>query len=140
MDISKPSFWTFRFLGAWKAAFDEKVFLSPHVENRFLGACVCALALQAPLSMGFSRQEVWNGLPFPPPGDLPNPGMETESPVLAGRFFITEPPREPHFDITVNLSYKSSTGTPIRVPCVTTVYVLRLKFMKIHLPLCSVAR
>ena len=128
MDISKPSFWTFRFLGAQEAAFDGKVFLSPHVENHFLRACVCSfshvrlfatpqtLALQAPLSMGVSRQEVWNGLPFPPAGDLPNPGMETKSPVLAGGFFITEPPREPHFDITVDLNYKSSTGNPIRVP------------------------
>ena len=41
MDISKPSFWTFRFPGAQEAAFDEKVFLSPHVENHFLRVCVC---------------------------------------------------------------------------------------------------
>ena len=43
----------------------------------------------APLSMGFSRQEYWSGLPFHPPGDLPNPGIELESltsPALAGRF------------------------------------------------------
>ena len=39
------------------------------------------LAHQAPLSMGFSRQEYWSGLPFPPPGDLPNPGIEPTSPV-----------------------------------------------------------
>ena len=37
------------------------------------------VALQAPLSMGFSRQEYWSGLPFPPPGDLPDPGMEPKS-------------------------------------------------------------
>ena len=37
------------------------------------------VARQAPLSMGFSRQEYWNGLQFPSPGDLPNPGIETES-------------------------------------------------------------
>ena len=50
------------------------------------------VARQAPLSMGFSRQEYWNGLPFPPPRDLPDPGMEPMSlvsPVLAGRFFTT---------------------------------------------------
>ena len=35
---------------------------------------------QAPLSMGFSRQEYWSGLPFPPPGNLPNPGIESSSP------------------------------------------------------------
>ena len=50
------------------------------------------VAHHAPLSMGFSRQEHWNGLPFPSPGDLPDPGMEPRSPVLIGRFFITEPP------------------------------------------------
>ena len=48
------------------------------------------LAHQAPLSMGFSRQEYWNGLPCSPPEDLPDPGMETSSltsPALAGKFF-----------------------------------------------------
>ena len=51
------------------------------------------VARQAPLSMGFPRQENWSGLPFPPPGDLPDPGMEPVSPVspaLAGGFFITK--------------------------------------------------
>ena len=41
-----------------------------------------AVAFQAPLSMGFSRQEYWSGLPFPPSGDLPNPGIEPRSPAL----------------------------------------------------------
>ena len=48
--------------------------------------------------MGFSRQERWSGLPFPPPGDLPNPVIERAPPVapsLAGGFFISEPPRKP---------------------------------------------
>ena len=52
-------------------------------------------ANQAPLSMGFSRQEYWSGLPFPPPGDLPNTGIKPtspESPALARGFFTTEPP------------------------------------------------
>ena len=53
------------------------------------------VACQAPLFMGFSRQEYWNGLPFPSPGDLPNPGIKPTSPVLEGRFFTTEPPRKP---------------------------------------------
>ena len=44
------------------------------------------VACQAPLSMGFSRQEYWSGLPFPPPGDHPDPGIEPASPVLAGVF------------------------------------------------------
>ena len=50
------------------------------------------LAHQAPLSMGFSRQEYWSGLPCPPAGDLPDPGIEPASlmsPALAGGFFIT---------------------------------------------------
>ena len=45
-------------------------------------------AHQAPLSMGFSRQEYWNGLPFPPVENLLDPGIEPASPALAGRFFI----------------------------------------------------
>ena len=52
---------------------------------------------QTSLSMGFSRQEYWSGLPFPPPVDLPNLGIKTESPmdpVFAGRFFTTEATRE----------------------------------------------
>ena len=50
---------------------------------------------QAPLSVGFSRQEYWSGLPFPPPGDLPDPGIKPaspESPTLAAGFFTTELP------------------------------------------------
>ena len=47
---------------------------------------------QAPLSMGFSRQEYRNGSPFPSPEDLSNPGIEPVSPALAGVFFNAEPP------------------------------------------------
>ena len=56
------------------------------------------VAHQAPLSMGFSRQEYWSGLSCSPPGDLPHPGIEPaspKSPALAGRFFTTEPPGKP---------------------------------------------
>ena len=52
--------------------------------------CHPVVAYQAPLSMGFSRQEYWNGLPFSSPGDLPDPGIEPRSPALqadAGRRF-----------------------------------------------------
>ena len=45
---------------------------------------------QAPLSMGFSRQEYWSGLPFPSPGDLPDPGIEPRSPALQANFLPTE--------------------------------------------------
>ena len=72
----------------------------------FSNPCVCVLscillfgtpwtvAHQAPLSMGFSRQEYCSGLPFPSAGDLPNPGIKHASlatPGLAGRFFTTVP-------------------------------------------------
>ena len=73
------------------------------------GICVCAQSLsrvqlfatswtvahQATLSMEFSKQEYWNGLPFPSPGDLPDPGIEPASFSLAGGFFPTEPPGNP---------------------------------------------
>ena len=58
-----------------------------------------AVALQASLSMEFSRQEYWSGLPFPPPGDLPHPGIERRSPTspgLTGGFFTTVPPGKPY--------------------------------------------
>ena len=51
---------------------------------------------QAPLSMGFPRQECWNGLPFLSPGDLLNPGIESVSPALAGQFFTTVSPGKPN--------------------------------------------
>ena len=59
------------------------------------------VARQAPLSMGFPRQEYWSGSPFPAPGDLPNPGIEPislESLALAGRFFTTRATWEGPFD------------------------------------------
>ena len=49
-----------------------------------------SVAYQAPLSMGFPRQEYWSALPFPSPGELPDPGMEPTSPALAGGFFTTD--------------------------------------------------
>ena len=48
------------------------------------------VAHQAPLSLGFSKQEYWSGLPFPPPGDPPGPGIKPVPPALAGGFFTTE--------------------------------------------------
>ena len=56
------------------------------------------VAYQAPLSMGFLKQEYWSGLPFPSPGDLPDPGIEPTFPAasaLAGGFFTPEPPGKP---------------------------------------------
>ena len=62
-----------------------------------LYATLWTIAHKAPLSMGFSRQEDWNGLPSPPPGDLHNPGikpMSLKSPVLGGTFFTTSATRK----------------------------------------------
>ena len=53
------------------------------------------VALQAPLFMEFSRQEYWSGLPFPSPGDLPDPGIESMSPVLQADSLPSEPPGKP---------------------------------------------
>ena len=71
--------------------------------------CACSIVFNSaipwtvtppvPLSMGFSRQEFWSGLPYSPPGDLPNPGTEPTSltsPALAGVFFTAEPPEKPY--------------------------------------------
>ena len=52
------------------------------------------VAHQAPLSMGFSGQEYRSGLPFPPPGDPPNPEIKPGSPALAGEFFTADPPEK----------------------------------------------
>ena len=60
-------------------------------QSVWLFATPWTVARQAPLSMGFSGQEYWSGLPVPPAGDLPDPGIEPASPALAGKFFITEP-------------------------------------------------
>ena len=52
------------------------------------------------MSMGFPKQEYWSGLPFPSPGDLPDPGIEPMSAALACRFFTTKPsgkPSSPHY-------------------------------------------
>ena len=53
------------------------------------------VAHQGPLSMGFSRQEYWSGLPFPSPGHLPDPGIEPRSPALQADALTSEPPGKP---------------------------------------------
>ena len=76
-------------------------------EYSMFAQCACSLshvqlfatpwtvARQAPLSMGFSRQESWSGLPFPPPRDLADPVIEPWSPVLQEDSLLSEPPRKP---------------------------------------------
>ena len=66
------------------------------------------VAHQAPLSVGFPRQEYWSGLPFPPPRDLPDLGTEPTS--SAGGVFTTEPPGKPILDLR---SFRESTVWPM---------------------------
>ena len=88
-------------LGLQRSSSELSEGLSPGFYEKVKGLVTqCALlfaplwtvARQTPLSMGFSRQEYWSGLPCPPPGNLPDPGVKPvslTSPALAGRFFIT---------------------------------------------------
>ena len=69
------------------------------------------IAYLAPLSMGFPRQEYWSGLPLPPLGDLPNPGINPASlvsPVLADSFFTTAPPGKPYCPHVLDASPQES--------------------------------
>ena len=68
-----------------RSVFVELIFLLSCVSRSVMSdsfASSWTIANQAPLSMGFSRQEYWSGLPFPTPGDLPNPGIKARSPAL----------------------------------------------------------
>ena len=58
-----------------------------------------SVACQAPLSMGFSRQEYWSGLPLPSPGDPPDPETESTSPALTGGLFTPLPSGKPQIDM-----------------------------------------
>ena len=60
------------------------------------------VAYQVPPSMGFSRQEYWSGLPFPSPGDLPDPGIEPGSPTLQADSLPSEPPGKLNSIILIN--------------------------------------
>ena len=74
------------------------------------------VACQAPLSLGFSRQEYWSRLPFPPPGDLPNPGIEPTflmSLALAGGFFTTSATWEAQ--VLCYFDFRDSFGFPKNV-------------------------
>ena len=66
------------------------------------------IAFQAPLSIGFSRQEYWSGLPFPSPGDLPDPGIEPRSPVWQANSLPTELPCPKFFFGNINRNHYCS--------------------------------
>ena len=97
-------------MGSENKCMGSQAFRSPGMPAKSLQLCptLCNFmncSHQAPLSMGFSRKEYWNGLPFSSPGDLPDPGIEHKSlasPALSGftrivfsGFFVTAPPGKP---------------------------------------------
>ena len=77
-----------------KSFSENVVIVSVANSNSTLGT-PWTIAHGIPLSMGFSSEEYWSGLPFPHLGNLPDPGIEHEPPTLAGRFFTIEPPEQP---------------------------------------------
>ena len=85
------------------------VLMLSHVQ---LFATPSTVAYQCPLSMGCSRQEYWSGLPFPPPGNLPNPGTEPTSLASAAGFSTTEPPGKPYlsFGSEIKCLYRRETS------------------------------
>ena len=72
-------------------------------------------AYQASPSMGFSRQEHWSGLPFPSPGDLPDPGIEPGSPALEADALTSEPPGKILKERTVDWDNDTYLGTNIKI-------------------------
>ena len=73
----------------------QSLLMLSHFSRVQLFATAWTVALQAPLSIGFSRQEHWRGLPFPSPGDLPDPGTEPMSPALQEESLPAKPPGKP---------------------------------------------
>ena len=74
--------------------------------------------------MGFPRQEYWGWLPFPPPVDLPDPGIKSLSPALEGKFFTTEPPGKPRMVIMVAKQYECPlchSTVPLKVVTVVSL-------------------
>ena len=96
-------------MGDWKVK--AKVKSLSHVR---LFATPWTVAYQASPSMGFSRQDYWSGLPFPSPGDLPNPGIEPGSPALEAGTLTSEPPGKPWVELCVHqkapLTFKSKAS------------------------------
>ena len=85
------------------------------------------VACQASLSMGFLKQEYWSGLPFPSPGDLPNPGIKSRSPTLQTDSLPSEPPRKPKSTRVGSLSllqgiYPTQGSNPHLLHCRQILY------------------
>ena len=68
------------------------------------------MARQAPLSVEFSRQEYWSGLPFPSPEDLPRTGIKPRSPTLPAGSLLSEPPRKPRSVLEKSAKFVAESG------------------------------
>ena len=77
----------------------------------FDSATPWTIACQAALSMEFSRPKYWSGLPFPSPGNLPDPGIEPESPALQVDSLLSEPPGKALMSLRKELSVSAQAGT-----------------------------
>ena len=77
------------------------------------------LARQAPLSMGFSRQEYWSGLPFLSPAALPHPWIDLRSPALQADSFLSEPSGKPIYLYDCSVQFSSVQSSPVTQSCPT---------------------
>ena len=87
-----PSNQSFSSSHVWMGELDHKEGWKWKWSRIWLFVTPWTVGYQAPLSMGFSRQEYWSGLPFPSPGDLPDPGIEPRSPAFQADALTSEPP------------------------------------------------
>ena len=92
--------------GLWVGWLASNCMCACVLSNASLFATPWNVAHQTPLSMGFFRQEYWTEVPFPSPGDLPNPGTEPTSPALTGWFFTAEPPGKFRWVCTTDKIYQ----------------------------------
>ena len=89
------------------------------------------VAHQAPLSLGFSRQEYYSGLPFLTPRDLPDLGIEPESldrPALAGGFFANKPPGKPKDIVAISLPCRRASISAAMAGCFSEILMCVLSF------------
>ena len=93
----------------------DSIIWAPGKRHICVCCCCCAqtcpwtAARQAPPWVGFSKQEYWSGLPCPPPGNLPNPGIEPRSPTLQADSLPSEPPGKPAINIQNTIYYNLHT-------------------------------
>ena len=112
--------------------------------NWAISATQCTVAHRTPLSMGFSSQEYWSGLPFPSPGDLPNPGIEPRSPALQADALTSEPPGKPvtmqrEVNCTVRTQLSHFTSLHFKtiilfchIPIILKCFIIYLKIRKFY--------